>query len=1054
MLNIFQYRNGLQILQVSSLALDEMGELQVLTSDGKIYYHNGTIASALITEAGGVTISNKNFVDNSTFIIDNVDATIRIGFNAAGTTGTTTTLTSSQTANRTITFPDATDTLVGKATADILTNKSIDGNTNTITNISLSAGITGTLAIANGGTGQTTQQAAINALTGSQSSGKYLRSDGVDATLSTLLASDLSGTVSISNGGTGQATKTAGFDALSPMTTAGDIIIGGTVGSGIRLPATTNGFVLTLSGGSPVWAVNAGGSAVQTIGVIDSQSKSANGLVITSTSLVAQTADASFPGMVSINSQTFAGIKTFSTSIKTPTINDNGTGLTIQPALNQNLTLNTTGAGRIIVNGAEGLDMGEQGSTPANPASGFSDLYFKTNHLLYSLDSTGTERLVGAGGGSGINFVALDTTFAPLKSDNFNAENSIGDWVTYNDGPVAVPTDMTGGSATSLTLSRTTTGGEVLDGSASFKIVKTATNAQGQGTSVVANVPPGYRGQRAGITLPFKILSGSLVSGDLKFYVYDITNSQIIAPYNNDVLVSQSLLTMYFDIPSTTAQIRIGFHFASTSATAVTFVYDDVVAGPFQVAFGPAMSDWNNDLTFTPGSGYGTTTLNDYRYRRVGDSMEVQLYFKAGTVAASTANITLPLGYLINSSKFPSTANVEIVGNWFRISQGANLKFYSGDGGGVVFYDGTNTNTVSLAIDAGSNILNAGNGNNFFASSDGVLIKFKIPILGWSTNVTSNNSQVFNISTIIANGTRVTSTPTQLGQYRTYTQVGSTNTGADNAPSGTPTSADGMRIFSVPFTSSGTSGQPNRWEIFVGKNKVVRFQPYSSTGRTGWINTDISIRNTAEQNGVGQSYDPTTGVFIIDTIEQNSTTTNNFVGEVLTTGGGASTFPTDCYFDLIVSENALSVQSSPNRSQVEVYAGNGFGASSVTVRRFSNILTNTGTAITYADSASLGATFTINENGLYSVSYSDAFTNSGNSHIGISRNSTGLSSSIDSLAPAQVIQVSTAFNTDNPNNVGAIIALNAGDIIRAQNDGTTPMSSGNFVKFIITKVNN
>lgn len=39
------------------------------------------------------------------------------------------------TANRTLTFPDVTDTMVGKATTDIFTNKSIDALTNTITNI-------------------------------------------------------------------------------------------------------------------------------------------------------------------------------------------------------------------------------------------------------------------------------------------------------------------------------------------------------------------------------------------------------------------------------------------------------------------------------------------------------------------------------------------------------------------------------------------------------------------------------------------------------------------------------------------------------------------------------------------------------------------------------------------------------------------------------------------------------------------------------------------------------------------------------------------------------
>lgn len=41
----------------------------------------------------------------------------------------------SMAADRTLTLPDATDTLVGKATTDTLTNKSIDADTNTITNI-------------------------------------------------------------------------------------------------------------------------------------------------------------------------------------------------------------------------------------------------------------------------------------------------------------------------------------------------------------------------------------------------------------------------------------------------------------------------------------------------------------------------------------------------------------------------------------------------------------------------------------------------------------------------------------------------------------------------------------------------------------------------------------------------------------------------------------------------------------------------------------------------------------------------------------------------------
>jgi hypothetical protein len=46
-----------------------------------------------------------------------------------------------------------------------LTNKTISGATNTITNISLTAGVTGTLPAANGGTGLTTPGTAGNVLT-------------------------------------------------------------------------------------------------------------------------------------------------------------------------------------------------------------------------------------------------------------------------------------------------------------------------------------------------------------------------------------------------------------------------------------------------------------------------------------------------------------------------------------------------------------------------------------------------------------------------------------------------------------------------------------------------------------------------------------------------------------------------------------------------------------------------------------------------------------------------------------------------------------------------
>jgi len=87
-----------------------------------------TIPDATDTLVGKETtdlLKNKQLEDSSTEIVDSVDNTKKIVIDAAGTTGTKTTILSSQTTDKILTLPDATDTLVAKATTDILTNKTI-----------------------------------------------------------------------------------------------------------------------------------------------------------------------------------------------------------------------------------------------------------------------------------------------------------------------------------------------------------------------------------------------------------------------------------------------------------------------------------------------------------------------------------------------------------------------------------------------------------------------------------------------------------------------------------------------------------------------------------------------------------------------------------------------------------------------------------------------------------------------------------------------------------------------------------------------------------------
>lgn len=87
------------------------------------------------------------------------------------------------TASRDIQTPpqDADSILVSTDATQTLTNKSISGATNTLSNVNLATQVTGTLPIGNGGTGQTTQTAAFNALDPLTTKGDLITNDGTNS---------------------------------------------------------------------------------------------------------------------------------------------------------------------------------------------------------------------------------------------------------------------------------------------------------------------------------------------------------------------------------------------------------------------------------------------------------------------------------------------------------------------------------------------------------------------------------------------------------------------------------------------------------------------------------------------------------------------------------------------------------------------------------------------------------------------------------------------------------------------------------------------------------
>lgn len=91
---------------------------------------NITGADTITVVTTAQTLSNKSLVNATTFHVDGTDNTKRIAFQSSGaTTGTTSTIAGAQTANRVLTLPDATDTLVGVTVTQTLTNKALTSPT-------------------------------------------------------------------------------------------------------------------------------------------------------------------------------------------------------------------------------------------------------------------------------------------------------------------------------------------------------------------------------------------------------------------------------------------------------------------------------------------------------------------------------------------------------------------------------------------------------------------------------------------------------------------------------------------------------------------------------------------------------------------------------------------------------------------------------------------------------------------------------------------------------------------------------------------------------------
>lgn len=140
----------------------------------------------------------------------------------------------------------------------------------------------------------------------------------------------------------------------------------------------------------------------------------------------------------------------------------------------------------------------------------------------------------------------------------------------------------------------------------------------------------------------------------------------------------------------------------------------------------------------------------------------------------------------------------------------------------------------------------------------------------------------------------------------------------------------------------------------------------------------------------------------------------------------------------------------PAQSYVAVDTFNLYGSTNTRICRFTNLRITQGTDITYADSATLGATFTINTPGTYAISWNQ--NAGGASDFGLSLNSAQLTTGIAAITAANRIAMASTPGANVTTQVTITRPFVATDVIRPHGDGTGLSGNPERANFTITRV--
>ena len=221
-----------------------------------------------------------------------------------------------------------------------------------------------------------------------------------------------------------------------------------------------------------------------------------------------------------------------------------------------------------------------------------------------------------------------------IKNGHFEI-NTTG-WINY-------------GSPTGITFSRSTSSPQ--RGSASLLFQKDAANRTGQGIEYSFTIDSSDKGKVLQCSFEYQISSGTFADNDMAVWIYDVTNAVLIqpAPYliKNSGIIEKFAVEFQTAINSTSYKLMLLCN--STSNLSYDLKFDNIVLGPQAKLYGSAVTDW---VSYSPNMSSPGILTNSGRWRRTGDTMEVECYIEwSGSGGGGGLLLDIPAGFSIDTAK-------------------------------------------------------------------------------------------------------------------------------------------------------------------------------------------------------------------------------------------------------------------------------------------------------------------------------------------------------------------------------------------------------------------